>query len=449
MSRARLLSTALLLLLAAVAAVGLVACGGGGESDADPITSAQARGERPDDAGSYPRLFIGPRELAELRESVSEPGAFEARVFDRVEASAEEGLVRPPDSEYPDEGPWQETYYAFGSADSDLARDMAFAYAVSGDERYAEGVRRYLLEWVDTHEPSITDNQIGVVIGFGLMFQWAYDLTYGSTVYSDDERQRIRAWFLDFAETWAKGMQGALQAGTWGSREGQPIVGRDDRLHRENMGSWASAYAAITGFMFDEPDLVAFGVEGGGPGIWRLKPGYAALADLPGYPESTANPQSFMGTLSEGTYDDGTLWDEHVRRQVGYPTWQLQALSLTAEAGVRNGRGMSLWNAVAKASDNPDNERDHNLALAFDHYGPIIAGEVPDPYEGEAGERDARFFGKASTYYELPAKRLGPRVIPGSGGLTYADVRDSRGRSTAEDYHLFGLTSHLVGAAGA
>lgn len=438
-----------LLVIAAIAAIGIAAAFAllrGDGSDNAPVT-ADPRAPVPADAGTHPRLFVGPQEIVELRERIAEPGSLEARVFAQVRASADEGLVRPPDADYPEDGPWQETYYAKGQVDAAFARDMAMTYALGGDDDYAEGVRRYLLEWVERHEPQVSDNQIGVAVGFGLEMMWAYDLTYGSRVWSEPDRAAVAEWLTAFARNWASGMQGALRAGTWGTRDGQPIVGRDDRLHRENMGTWASAYIAVAGYMFDDQALVRFAVDGD-QRVWDLAAGYPPLADLADFPESAANPQAFRPMLRQGMYDDGMLWDEAVRGEIGYPTWQLQALSLIAEAAVRNGAGLRLWNEIAAADAAVGNAADHSLALGFDRYGPIVAGAAPDPYAGTEGEKTPEELAKISTYYELAAKRLGPRTIPGTA-ITYADVRDSRDRATAEDYHVFGLTGHLIGAVGA
>ena len=91
---------------------------------------------------------------------------------------------------------------AFASlgVDGSHARDMAIAYAVTADQRYAARVRQFLLAWAAGNTPTtIADydsKDTGQLQAPGYFsFAYAYDLTYDSGQYSSADRAAIASWF--------------------------------------------------------------------------------------------------------------------------------------------------------------------------------------------------------------------------------------------------------------
>jgi len=89
--------------------------------------------------------------------------------------------------------------------DGATARNLALAYAFSGEARYATKCREFLVAWARGNTPTTQQdadmNDIGYHQSFGAFsFAYAYDLTYNSTVYSAADRAAIAAYFTAFVD---------------------------------------------------------------------------------------------------------------------------------------------------------------------------------------------------------------------------------------------------------
>jgi len=88
--------------------------------------------------------------------------------------------------------------------DTATAYGLALAYAVSGDERYAEGAKRYIMAWVDTTTELVNacpDNggcQTSLIVARVVPgFVFAADLIRPTAILSADDEAKLRAWLQD------------------------------------------------------------------------------------------------------------------------------------------------------------------------------------------------------------------------------------------------------------
>ena len=84
--------------------------------------------------------------------------------------------------------------------DGSYARDLALAYAFTGDAAYARKARAFLVAWAQGNTPTTIDDydskDTGQLQTYGdFSFAYAYDLTYDSGVYTAADRGAIASWF--------------------------------------------------------------------------------------------------------------------------------------------------------------------------------------------------------------------------------------------------------------
>lgn len=89
--------------------------------------------------------------------------------------------------------------------DGAAARNLALAYALSGDVKYASKARDYLLAWARGNTPTTFancgDKWGGSYCSHGaFMFAYAYDLAYSSGVFSTADVTAIEGWFRRFVD---------------------------------------------------------------------------------------------------------------------------------------------------------------------------------------------------------------------------------------------------------
>ena len=98
--------------------------------------------------------------------------------------------------------------------DGKAARDLALAYALTGDTGYAAKARDYLVAWAARNTPTTLadcgDPWFGSYQSPGaFMFAYAYDLAYDSGSFSAKDMTEIEAWFrtfVDALDTYNKGL---------------------------------------------------------------------------------------------------------------------------------------------------------------------------------------------------------------------------------------------------
>jgi hypothetical protein len=108
-----------------------------------------------------------------------------------------------------DPGPTVAFAYTKLDTDSRHARNLAVAYAVTGQDRYAAKAAQYVVAWARGNTPApysyTKDYQGGYHQSYGAFsFALAYDLTRETGVYTDADHATVKAWF----RTWAAVMKG-------------------------------------------------------------------------------------------------------------------------------------------------------------------------------------------------------------------------------------------------
>jgi hypothetical protein len=117
--------------------------------------------------------------------------------------------------------------------DSRNARDLALAYALSGDVRYARAAHDIIVAWALHAQPTSLQDynspDTGQLQSWGAFsFAYAYDLTRGSGLYSSAEAAAVDAYFRRFTAA----LRGALD-----NLAADPAVGTDLRRPYE----WSSS----------------------------------------------------------------------------------------------------------------------------------------------------------------------------------------------------------------
>jgi hypothetical protein len=163
--------------------------------------------DTPTVAGTANRLILTDDDVAAVRALVATPGSVEAAAW----AYFRDGKVAAAMAAAPnvDPGPTIAFTYTKLDTDSRHARNLAIAYAVTGDSRYAAKAAQFVVAWAKGNTPapySFTgDYQGGYHQSYGAFsFAYAYDLTRDSGAYDDAGHTAAKAWF----RTWASVMKG-------------------------------------------------------------------------------------------------------------------------------------------------------------------------------------------------------------------------------------------------
>ncbi|MBN2205524.1 MAG: discoidin domain-containing protein, partial [Thermoleophilia bacterium] len=161
----------------------------------------------PTPTGDANRLVLTAPDIAVVRERVSTPGSVESAAW----AYFRDGKVAAAMAAAPNVDPGPTIAFSYTKLDTDSrhARNLAIAYAVTGDSRYAEKAAQFVVAWAKGNTPapySFTgDYQGGYHQSYGAFsFAYAYDLTRDSGAYDDAGHTAAKAWF----RTWATVMKG-------------------------------------------------------------------------------------------------------------------------------------------------------------------------------------------------------------------------------------------------
>lgn len=163
-----------------------------------------------------PRLVLTPADITGIHRRVAagdEPWASAWTVFrDGQVADAMAGSPHVAPGPYRGGGDVHDAFLPLDD-DSRNARDLAIAWAASGDEAYARKARDYLVAWASRSRPTRLDDYDSPDTGqlqswSAFSFAYAYDLTRATGVYSADDRAAVEDYFRTFSEA----LRGALDA---------------------------------------------------------------------------------------------------------------------------------------------------------------------------------------------------------------------------------------------
>jgi len=143
----------------------------------------------------HPRLMMRPEELAMLRQA--RLGPQKAR-WDELVRAAEEYLKAPLTPEPPPwtDGKWNAPEWSRNFRETtravEMAETLAFCYLLSGDQRYGEGARRWLLHFAAWNPAGSTSMDVNDEAGMPILHitSRAYDWAYQAL--SDEDRSTMR-----------------------------------------------------------------------------------------------------------------------------------------------------------------------------------------------------------------------------------------------------------------
>lgn len=223
-----------LLALAVLAAGALTGCAG---DSASPPAGTERAVAAPRAGTWEPQLVMTPGEIAAVRERLArgdEPWTSAWRHFRDVYVTRALTESAPLEAG-PYRGGGADIHDAFLALDaaSRRARDLAVAFALTGEERYGRRARDILVAWAAKAEPTrprhFDSPDVGQLQSWGAFsFAYAYDLTRGYGLYSSADGALVRDYFARFITALREALDRL-------SRD--PTIGTD---HRESY-EWSDA----------------------------------------------------------------------------------------------------------------------------------------------------------------------------------------------------------------
>jgi hypothetical protein len=154
-----------------------------------------------------PRLLLNLDLLNEIREHVQAGIEPRFSAWNHLRMQLEEALSIPFVNEvYTGDDPSR--FYRACQKDSELARDLAIAYQLSGDERFAARALQMLNAWTEPEplpgsafDPEKSSSGVAMLLARSMMqFVQVYDLLYGHADFTGPSKQRAEMWFRMAAE---------------------------------------------------------------------------------------------------------------------------------------------------------------------------------------------------------------------------------------------------------
>ena len=241
-----ILVVAAAMLVSIAAATSLAACGdeGGGPAEAGPPPSSPvaSSGSAASSSTLAPgaHVVLTAEAVLAIRRRIAaseEPWSSAWTVF--LERYADPALGRAPDVE---PGPFTgggDIHFAFLKLDADsrAARDLAIAYALSGDIRYARTAHDILVAWGREAHPTTLEDYAGKDTGQlqswgAFSFAYAYDLTKDSGLYTDDEATAVTDYFRRMASALRGALDDLAADPAIGTSERRPYEWNDELTYR-------------------------------------------------------------------------------------------------------------------------------------------------------------------------------------------------------------------------
>lgn len=309
--------------------------------------------------------------------------------------------------------------------DSHLARNLAVAYLLSGDERYAEKAKQFMMTWatkstlVNFYDFNInfaTASFDGIEQGFcnnswnmALDSIWqAYGLINFSDVYSiltrngyvltNQEKASLANWLRN--ELFAATNAGCHAWTRWA--DAHTSSSAYTRYRSDNHLSWCVAGWAAAASALNDEAMWNYAFKGG------------TFDD--GHSGPYANPSNFEAQVGYAVSASGEIYDQAVRssshKGLFYGNFSLWSLALAAQIAEVH-KGINYWTFTGSQGG--------SLMTAFDYYARYTAGDLvpPDPEE----TTDPTFF---RFLYEMV---VGNDWVNGDRGDLYKRARDSNART--------------------
>ena len=287
----------------------------------------------PDTFPPHPRLFMNREEIDRLRTWAMR----EEWAKRRVEGFIRYNLQDAAKEYKPDR--------RRNASIANKARYMAFAYALSGDERLARKVAEILLAYAEVYPTYPVTRAKGKATGstlsespWAINLATAYDFIYDSGALSDEDKAEIEENLF---------------------RQCAEVLRNCNHRTKGNWRSWAIAGLGVVGFCIGEREYIDEALNG-----YRDKSGRLIR-------------YGFAQQVAESILADGIFWE----RSLGYHFYALNALAMLAEAARHS--GVDLWHAEIEG-----NEED--------------AGADMERRWGETGRKSIKMMFDAPFYYIFP-----------------------------------------------
>lgn len=308
--------------------------------------------------------------------------------------------------------------------ESNKARNLAIAYLLTGDARFANKAKAFALAWVDHStlvnfydfnidfrnstfdgkEDGFCNNSWNMALdsmwqAYGLInFSDTYAILSRQGALSAAEDERLSNWLRN--ELFPATNAGFHAWTRWADTH--PNSGSYTRYRSDNHLSWALAGLGAAAAALEDEGMWNYVYEGGEYDDGRSGP--------------YANPSNVRAQIGRAIAADGEVYDQRVRagehKGLNYGFFSLWALTLTAQIA-ETAKGEDYWNVVGS--------RGGSIVTALDHYGRYAAGDIP-PFDPEE-TTDPTFF---RFIFEMP---VGNQWVTGDRLDLYVRARDSKPRA--------------------
>ena len=287
---------------------------------------------------------------------------------------------------------------------------LALAYAVTGERRYGEKAKEFLLAWARGYTPPAEriGHAVAEPVGFMLKAFLAYDVV--QDVFTAQERELIRSWARQFVE------RGKRQADHARDRPWVP------EAPYGNSATWARLLAVSAAAVAGEPVLSE------------------TLAWNWAHTTPGGKVYGWEHLLDGAMAPNGQLAEERLRRSIGYALYTWYPLAFIAHIARSAGFESDLWTAATSSGK--------SLLLPIDYYAPYLTEEKGDPYAGGRGCCYAPYETVLPQY--RAAMELAYNALPDSAVLRRIVTHGGDAvRGANEDPHITGwnaLTGELTGS---
>jgi hypothetical protein len=391
----------------------------------------------PDKFGPHPRLLLDKAGLDAMRDRALSGKEPWQTAWKELHARTEKTIAQLPKLK-PYTGVDPSAFYSALLPQAEGTRDLALAWWITGDKKYADAAQRIIRIWTEakpqpatifTKDHKVAPNKGMMIPRSILPMIWAYDILAGGKEMPDAGQTAFTGWLRALVPQLKEGALIWEENGYFDAQYFQ------NHQAGENMGLVAIAIAC------SDADLLRFAVNSAEnnrdflnlvEGL-ILMPGDAVYyRDLPGAPAPQAGEiiDRYRHFQMAGHVDD---YVSKPNRGLQYCMLSSHLLAITAQMLATN--GLDLWNYRAPGGE--------NLRLPFSFYAPIYSS-MDDSAQGGfyRGEKERMTFGGDSrAIFEIAAARY-----PGDPAIRKVLDRNGRAKDTTG---LLGFEALIFGAAPA
>lgn len=157
----------------------------------------------PEISESRPRLLLNEKLVAEIKSDIAAGIEPRKTAWEQMKNDLDTRLSKPIQPRtYTGDDPY--VFFRACTADSEPARDMALAYTITGEAKYAEAALEFLNGWASAEPMPISQfdsekstSSAGMLITRAMMqFVQVYDMLYNYPAFSASDKSRVEKWFI-------------------------------------------------------------------------------------------------------------------------------------------------------------------------------------------------------------------------------------------------------------